>query len=513
MASTVLYPPIVDSYQPAFPATSECTIPFHMSKMNMSEASFAAIHLSVFDAKTGRSVVNTASSTTDRNRMTGVILINIDKTKPLPQSITLTNDDIAGGFAEGGLYRVQIRLSRVSNPKDADYEQTSAWLVMNGNEFSEWSTYTTLKATGQSTVNVMCDAEGPRGFGSYSNTDATENLYSYKLSICKDSLGKNIFEESPLLYSNQNQMSYVFKKALTENTDYYIKVDYTTQNKLSGVIVNQTPFRIDASGRTTSTIESKFQTGQDEDEGRVSLLISLGSGVKKTILKRGNGDSWEDIATIEADGIYYDYTIESDVNYIYKLQDLDDNNDRKMVSEGSVEAIRSLEYSYLVAPARQLKLNFSANISSYTYKMAESVTETLGGAYPVISRNGNLRYRTFPLSALVSLEMDDQVTFYQGEPFFKQKEDGSYQRFTSDHYNYKNERLFREQVIDFLQDGQPKIFKSATEGNMIVLITNVSLSPEAGLNRLLSNVSMTVTEIADYTYENLKKYNLIKGVE
>jgi len=39
------------------------------------------------------------------------------------------------------------------------------------------------------------------------------------------------------------------------------------------------------------------------------------------------------------------------------------------------------------------------------------------------------------------------------------------------------ERKFREKVEEFLNDGKPKLYKSPTEGNIIVGITNVSMTP------------------------------------
>jgi hypothetical protein len=39
------------------------------------------------------------------------------------------------------------------------------------------------------------------------------------------------------------------------------------------------------------------------------------------------------------------------------------------------------------------------------------------------------------------------------------------------------ERKFREQVMKWLSDGRPKLFRSETEGNMIVMVSGVSFSP------------------------------------
>lgn len=70
------------------------------------------------------------------------------------------------------------------------------------------------------------------------------------------------------------------------------------------------------------------------------------------------------------------------------------------------------------------------------------------------------------------------------------------------------ERKFREVVMKWLTDGSPKLFRSETEGNMIVMLTGISFSPFRG-DRLLYNFSATLTEIAEYNTHNLQLYDLI----
>ena len=80
-------------------------------------------------------------------------------------------------------------------------------------------------------------------------------------------------------------------------------------------------------------------------------------------------------------------------------------------------------------------------------------------------------------------------------------------------YDYTYEREFRKKVHEFLTDGKPKLFKSPTEGNLIVRLTNVGLSPEQSLSRLIYNFSATATEIDDAEIENYKKYHFIPELD
>ena len=76
-------------------------------------------------------------------------------------------------------------------------------------------------------------------------------------------------------------------------------------------------------------------------------------------------------------------------------------------------------------------------------------------------------------------------------------------------YNFSAEREFKLEVLDWLNNGIPKLFRSPGEGNYIVRLMNSSLSPEDGLGRLLHTFSSTAYEVADCNYDNLNKYGFI----
>ena len=63
--------------------------------------------------------------------------------------------------------------------------------------------------------------------------------------------------------------------------------------------------------------------------------------------------------------------------------------------------------------------------------------------------------------------------------------------------NWWWERKFREEVIEWLNDGEPKLYRSMTEGNMLVMFDSVSLTPNAQLGRRIWNFSATIYEVGD----------------
>ena len=134
-------------------------------------------------------------------------------------------------------------------------------------------------------------------------------------------------------------------------------------------------------------------------------------------------------------------------------------------------------------------IRFNPSISSVKRVQAESVTQTLGGKYPVIRRNGDMDYYTFTLGGLIStLALKNQ--------------------YTNEAQRTLEERKFRKEFIDGLCNGHVKLFKAGPEGMMLVRITNVSLTPETKLGRDIYSFSATVTEVANATVDNLRRFNI-----
>lgn len=71
------------------------------------------------------------------------------------------------------------------------------------------------------------------------------------------------------------------------------------------------------------------------------------------------------------------------------------------------------------------------------------------------------------------------------------------------------ERKFREAVMEWLSDGKPKLFRSETEGNMIVILSGIQFSPLNATGRMVYGFSGSATEIAEYNTDNLTKYKLL----
>lgn len=604
MASTVLYPPIVDGYMPAFEvfpddyslqeniANNVCKVRFNFSKYNSStDVKYA--HVSVIRQSSGQSAVKALPGTSDEekkahpHRATGIILdVPIeteydDYGNLLYHYVTIPDEDLNGvygnytGWVPGELYKIQLRFSFVS------YQETgmgsmgqSAWLVKNAGEFSEWSTIcvvksigekyaeiTTLRLSTDDTVTYKSNGEYEDPFIIYGSEfraiyhsvidSDNEGLYSYSVKLT-DKDGSTVLDDSGIQYTyqnvNPNEMKYTFKTNILDGSSYRIELVYETINGYAEIVSVPVASEVPAVAATTLkliTAENDPDGVMDstvfmeDEDGRVCLLVSgveeaeTASGIYyiRRTSSKSNFTIWEDIKKIDLSGlttvdkVFYDYTLESGVFYKYGLQLVDSKGDRGSLAITENPVYRDFNYSFLLGENnQQLRLAFNNTVDNYKINISDSVNTTIGGQYPFITRNGNMRYRTIPVNGLISFNMDENNLFLTDKDIYKydnivdmyaarrgvniKDTDTSMYRRASNMYDMTYERDFRNKVLEFLHNGRPKLFKSATEGNILVRLVDINCSPVQGLNRLIYSFSATGHEIADAGEEVLSKYNI-----
>ena len=144
--------------------------------------------------------------------------------------------------------------------------------------------------------------------------------------------------------------------------------------------------------------------------------------------------------------------------------------------------------------------------------VSDNSVNTVGGQYPIISRNGNMYYRSFTLSGTIAYEMDAEHQFATRSSIYGEWINvyGSY--FVNRYINQYNDRItqreFRELVIAYLYSDQPKLFRSTPEGNILVRLTDINLTPNTQLGRMIYDFSCTATEIGDCSIDNYKLYRI-----
>ena len=239
--------------------------------------------------------------------------------------------------------------------------------------------------------------------------------------------------------------------------------------------------------------------------------------------------------------LWEDFTVEHGVSYRYALQaynsfglfsnrvesnlaiketetGLPEYDDEGNVQYESIPTTIYFDDMYLSDGIRQLRIRFNPKVSSFKNTLLETKTNTIGSKYPFFFRNGTVNFKEFPISGLISLLMDPDDKFITGlytenaatrlaTPGTSIHANNLKTNLTDE--NIKNEREFKLEVLNWLTDGKPKIFRSSTEGNYIVRLMNTSLSPNDTLGRMLHTFSTSACEIDDYTFDNLDKYGFI----
>ncbi len=181
------------------------------------------------------------------------------------------------------------------------------------------------------------------------------------------------------------------------------------------------------------------------------------------------------------------------------------------------------EDAFLYDGKRQLRICFNPKVSSFKSTILETKVDTIGGKYPFIFRNGNVEYKEFPIAGLITMVSDENELFMQGlkdkDPVRVKSQVGgsktqvpldpqsTYNQLSAE--NFRREREFKMEVLKWLTNGQPKLFRSPGEGNYIVRLMNTSLTPNDQLGRMLHNFQCTAYEMAPYDFLNLEKYGFI----
>lgn len=491
-------------------------------------------------------------------------------------SIDLKSDDLFptdggyNGFIPGWLYKVQIRLSSASYTEqltETPLLTQAAFLTSFASDFSEWSTVCTIKPigdinlyvnpfditiSGDSASSITYDSSTLDFCGKFTSEDDSEILYSYQAILTKNNI---LIEDSGVIinenYQNMNEFRYLFKTELVNNAnDYVVTFIYVTNNGFTKTVTFSfgTNYNITTLENMYIATVENYKQGRnvlygissvslEEDEGRLGLKIVddsatpvafTGTLVIRRSSSRENFTIWEDIKILNLTNVMlnnmdtiYDYTIESGIWYLYGLQKIVDGNRSALAfpmngaSPIKNPSLRNFEFSYLLGENnQQLKLKFNNTMNSYKIQQMESKNEALGGQFPIISRNGVLGYRFFPVAGLISFEMDENNLFTNKQIIYKYQDVLTlYQNYKNNQgiaqYNYIYEKDFRKEVISFLINGKPKLFKSPTEGNIIVRLMDVNFTPNQSLDRLIYSFSANANEIAEDNLDNYIKYKFL----
>jgi hypothetical protein len=538
-----LYPPIVDTYVPAFLVDSGtnkdiCRIYFTLSQFNTMN-DIANVQVTIRSQYTNLSVLNKTLYPSEV--MLTDIYEDTTKTSDDRYYIEIYKTDIQGGaFEINQYYKVQMRFTHIdaASVSLTTPQAIDGWLAANINQFSEWSTVCLVRgiSTPQLAVsgftidggNISWANSNPIIYGSvkFANEEETEKLKSYQIKLYN--ANDEVLIDSGIQYTNTNNNPNSFSYTLPYNfmagESYKFTIECVTMDLYSALAI----YEFSVSAEEQEILDMSFSAEKDEDNGRIVLTIKK-SGVTdgftgEVILRRASSKTnftiWEDLKTYTYSGetnikeIFSDTTIESGVWYKYYIQK------RSKGVAASVKYIKSplmiiFDDMFLTTKDRQLKIKFNPTVSSFKRTIQESRTDTLGSQFPFVRRNGHMNYAQFPIGGLISFQIDESHLFTSLEELFGE----NLKLYTA--HNEGNriteandivyEKLFKDKVIEFLYSEQPKLFRSATEGNFIVKVMDASFSPNATLGRRIVSFTATAYEIAECNIDNFKNYGILEG--
>jgi hypothetical protein len=553
-----LFPPIIDAYAPAQTIqdfiTNGLRINFNISNFN-SLQDIQSIHISFTRQSNYESGFNKI------RYVRGVYVKNFSPTEfdnsiTIPYSATTFN---INQISYNEYYKVQVRLSKITCPASALSGQAlSEYLTNESNliNFSEWSTVCLVRFIAAPTINIdgngqaldtaeinqintsslilsgnyikeVIDLPAIAGTPLVNGVNDLEYLHSYQF-VLKDATSEDILFDSGALdnLKDINSFYYEMPYYFNENADTILTFKYTTANLYEG----QIDYHIAASYSHNNWSDQQYITeitSVDTVIGKVNITFepqsNAGTIPQGSIIsvRRGSDKDgfmfWDTIwsktlsSAVAAPISYDDYTIESGILYKYEISYTYNNNVYTIV-EGPIISI--FDHAFLTGQGVQLCVKFNPSISTFKRNVSDNIVTTLGSQYPYITRNSATDYRSFSLSGTIAYEMDSEHQFTSRSSIYGDWINvyGSY--LVNHYFNQRNDRItqrkFREMVLDYFYDDSPKLFRSTPEGNILVRLTDVTLTPKQEIGRMVYDFSCTATEIGDCSVQNFKLYNIQK---
>lgn len=385
-------------------------------------------------------------------------------------------------------------------------------------------------------------------FGDGSQNE-TETMQSYQIKILSEN-GKEVLQTYPTIYTGDNLDPNVInykidlqKLDITDSSQFKLEITGITRNQYTCTKIYD--FQI-----SDFLEEEKFnpilKVEMDNENGIAKVHVTNKS--EQTLfgtvyIKRSSSlDNFKTVENIYAakiagnlDVTIEDNTVSSLIWYQYSAQ-----------FENSAGAFTPVKNSQVFLPEfydailsrgdKQYNIKYNYTVSNMKPVVNRAKIDTLGGRYPKFAENAILNYKQFSIKGMISAEADAYQKFlekkkvYSGNlnnyysaykensdikdlarndfqewikdtsrdyPQSNMVGDTSYRFLTTTENDWMWEREFREELVEWLNDGEPKLYRSMPEGSMVVMLTDVNLTPMQGRSRLNWDFTATVYEIAE----------------
>ena len=541
-----LFPPFMPSKQDGFVVNGEGKVYFNLSPLNSIDQ-VEHLQLSLYRQDNNRNLLTDrtyTSSGVSLNTRNSVLYYKKSEIKfsASKQMYYVVIPTLEAPLIPAGLVaKIQIRLGtqtlRFANGAVYDNstgeEMTEVWnnTQINVLGMSEWSTISIIKTLSPFDSYIQNFNKGVVnninttvytfvGMTNLYNSNPKETIKSTRF-VLFDFKG-NQLEDSGAIIQPESQKLYnyhTFNKVLDPDTTYQVLFEVSTSSDYTqSQLYNFTVVLEDRDITYSIELNENYYGMSSEEISLTKTMVRLvvkdaaysdenlkpNTYLIRRASSKDNFETWIDLAelrcaigTSELYATYNDIMVESGITYKYTVQPKMLNTARLVVSD-SVEATPVYEHTWLLGQNNAyLSIGFNLNLSNFKTVIKEAKIETIGSQYPFFVRNGDIKYREFSLSGLICQNMDATNSLRIGE-------------YENRHIQ---ERMFRDSLHELLLDGRPKLFKSETEGLILVYLSNVSLTPNNVLGRMLYDFSMTATEIGRVDVDNLSEAEIIQFLQ
>lgn len=404
-----------------------------------------------------------------------------------------------------------IQLAYIDNTDEKGYDSTAA----------------VIKYTVKPTVDIKLSGNLKSFTGTYQTSDINEGVYKYKF-IIKDQNGQ-VFENNDWQIHNSindeikeingiatrfSIDTFVTTKEYKINENYFATYVISTINNL---IVKSEDKAIMLNTIIKPSMTGTVQTIYDKENACVHVSLQSDKPIMGTYRivradSKTNYEIWIPLCSFQINDnlqycTYKDCTVEQGISYKYGYQQYNAYGVYSdIVGVTQIDNV-DFEHMYLSDKDRQIKIAYNPKVSSFKKMILEQRTDTIGGKYPFYFRNGNIEYKEFPIAGLISYQLDE-------DEFFILRTELGFQNFSEQRnqtnnnsllnlkipttnqigYNFTAERRFKLELLDWLSNGEEKLFRSPQEGNYVIRLTGVNLTPNDQLSRMIHEFSATAYE-------------------
>lgn len=511
------------TFSPAFVNTTSPAIYFSISPFNTA-ADISRVHISLVNQTTNENALTDATGIFiseglqyDTNVGMYYVVVPVDHVK---------NGANSTGWNYNQYYKLQLRFDSY----DGDgIINNSDYFISHLAYFSEWSevhllrpilqpqvllrTFDTTDGSVRPAFNKgIIPISGKLYFGNENDSDETETLQSFYVEVITESTEQHVLTSETVYTGNNvdpNVISYNLDFAgidTSSSTDYIMKLHITTSNNYT--MTKEYDFSI-ADYTTEDTFDPDITVELDNENGIAAVKITNVNTIFGTLYVRRSSSiskfkEWESIYEEAVAGTVdltiTDNTVGSGIWYQYCVQL--QNTAGAMTPITYTDRIYPDFYTAILSRGdKQIGILFNYQISSYKPVVNRQKMDTLGGKYPKFAENAAMNYIQFSINGMISAQEDYDKLFMNEEDYYGDM----YQNYTiynenndiKEDYNYFWERAFRQELVKWLNDGEPKLYRSKTEGLMVVMLTDINLTPNKTLSRRLYDFSATVYEVQD----------------